>query len=153
MMIPLGFLDEATLQDISALPIHDLRQLLSRLKEAIETQDKRRKILTEALKLRFGVTARTLLNQDGKDTGTIRFQEDGCTVTSTFRKKVDWDQDGLARVLKESPQLRDHIRVTLSVEEKVFSQLSEEFQKLLEPARSVKVGGYDFTIHGEQNDI
>ncbi|GHS91284.1 hypothetical protein AGMMS49949_01400 [Alphaproteobacteria bacterium] len=41
MCIPLGFLDDATLRDVSELPIRELSLLAHRLKEACETQERR----------------------------------------------------------------------------------------------------------------
>jgi hypothetical protein len=80
MNIPLGFLDEASIKEVSDLSIQDLKALATRLKEAIETQDRRKKVLNEAMRLRFENTAKAILSQEGKDTGTVRFLEENTTV-------------------------------------------------------------------------
>jgi hypothetical protein len=59
MCIALGLLDESSVQEISNLPIQDLQALAARLKEAIDTQERRKKVLNEAMRLRFEGPANT----------------------------------------------------------------------------------------------
>jgi hypothetical protein len=152
MCIALGLLDESSVQEISNLPIQDLQALAARLKEAIETQDRRRKVLNEALRLRFEGTAKAMLNQEGKDTGTVRLQEGNTTVVANFRKKVDWDQELLAKILAEHPEHKADVKCALSLEERKYNNWPENLQKLFEPARSVKINGYDFTFNNSEEE-
>ncbi|MDR1652854.1 MAG: hypothetical protein LBS01_04280 [Prevotellaceae bacterium] len=149
MQIALGLLDESSVQEISNLPIQDLQALAARLKEAIETQERRKKVLNEALRLRFEGTARAILNQEGKDAGTARFQEGNTTVIANFRKKIDWDQEGLEQILAKHPEYKSEIKRILSLEERKYNNWPESLQKIFEPARSVKIGGYEFTFKEE----
>jgi benzoyl-CoA reductase/2-hydroxyglutaryl-CoA dehydratase subunit BcrC/BadD/HgdB len=150
MCIALGLLDESSVQEISNLPIQDLQALAARLKEAIETQERRKKVLNEAMRLRFEGIARAKLNQEGKDTGTVRFQEGNTTVVANFRKKVDWDQDILANILAEYPEYKTDVKCVLSLEERKYNNWPMSIQKIFEPARSVKVSGYDFTFNDSE---
>jgi hypothetical protein len=150
--IALGLLGEASVQEISNLPIQDLQALATRLKEAIETQERRKKVLNEAMRLRFEGTARAILNQEGKDTGTARFQEGNTTVIANFRKKVDWDQEKLEQILAEHPEYKTEVKCVLSLEERKYNNWPENLQKIFEPARSVKVSGYDFTFNNSEED-
>jgi ubiquinone/menaquinone biosynthesis C-methylase UbiE len=150
MCIPLGLLDESSVQEISNLPIQDLQALAARLKEAIETQERRKKVLNEALRLRFEGTARAILNQEGKDAGTARFQEGSTTVIANFRKKVDWDQDELARILAEHPEYKPEVKCVFSLEERKYNNWPENIQKIFDTARSVKVSGYEFSFNNEE---
>lgn len=150
MCLPLDYLDNASLHEIAALPLDELTLLMQRLNEACETQDRRKKVLAAALKLRFGETARQLLNQEGKDTGTVRFREDNALIVAQFRKKVEWDQGILSDIWNQYPEIHPTIKCSYSVEEKHYGALPEETQKILEKARSVKVAGYDFTIKEEK---
>jgi hypothetical protein len=152
MCIALGLLDESSVQEISNLPIQDLQALAARLKEAIETQDRRKKVLNEALRLRFESTAKAILNQEGKDTGTARFQEGNTTIVANFRKKVDWDQDKLAKILAEHPEYKNEIKCVLSLEERKYNNWPENLQEIFEPARSVKVSGYEFNFNNSEED-
>jgi hypothetical protein len=147
MNIPLNFLDDASAREVSNLSIRDLQTLAARLKEAIETQDRCRKVLNEAMRLRFEDTARAKLNQEGKDTGTVRFQEGNTTVIANFRKRVDWEQEELARILAEHPEYKTDVKCVLSLEERKYNNWPISIQKIFEPARSVKIGGYEFSFN------
>lgn len=150
MPIPLSFLDEASVADISSLRMDELSDLSARLQRVLETQERRKRVLAEALRSRFGEKARELLNADGKDTGTTRFWEQGTQVIAQFRKKVEWDQEALHRILKAHPEFRDAAKATLSIEEKRYSSWPAEVQKIFEPARSVKVASCDFSLKTEE---
>jgi hypothetical protein len=150
MYIPLGLLDESSVQEISNLPIQDLQALAARLKEAIDTQERRRKVFNEALKIRFEGTARAILNQEGKDTGTARFQEGNTIVVANFRKKVDWDQDKLARILEEHPEYKPEVKCVLSLDERKYNNWPKNLQEIFEPARTVKISGEEFSFNNSE---
>jgi hypothetical protein len=152
MCIALGLLDESSVQEISNLPVQDLQALAARLKEAIETQERRKKVLNEALRLRFEGTTRAMLNQEGKDTGTVRLQEGNTTIVANFRKKVDWDQEKLAIILAEHPEYKADVKCALSLEERKYNNWPEHLQKIFDPARSVKISGYDFTFNNSEEE-
>jgi hypothetical protein len=152
MCIALGLLDESSAQEISNLPIQDLQALAARLKEAIDTQDRRKKVLNEALRLRFEDIARAKLNQDGKDTGTVRIQEGGKIIIANFRKKIEWNNDELMEIIGKHPEHKEDIKCTLSIEERKYNNWPENIQKRFEQARTVKVSGYDFTINNSEED-
>ena len=143
MCVPLGFLDEARIHDIAALPVKDLHDLATRLKEASETQRRRERALTAAFRLKFGETAQELLNRKGQDTGTVKFTRDDATITATFRKKVEWDSERLARLAEEFPEA---VKCAYSVDEKTYEAMPEEQRRRFREARTVKVAGYEFTI-------
>ena len=147
MFVSLNILDTAALRDVAELPLNELNFLMNRLKQAGETQEKRKKVLSEALKLRFGETAADLLHQAGKDTGTVRFQENDTTVVAQFRKKVEWDQDVLSQLASEFPA---EVKCQYSVDEKAFEALPAEAQQLFQSARTVKIAGYEFTIKEDE---
>ena len=147
MFVSLNFLDTATLRDVAELPLKELSFLVTRLKQAGETQDKRKKTLTEALKMRFGGAAADRLHQAGKDTGTVRFKEGKATIVAQFRKKVEWDQDVLSQLASEFPA---EVKCQYSVDEKAYEALSAEDQQRFQSARTVKVAGYEFSIKEEE---
>lgn len=152
MCIPLTYLDEAPLREIADLPLNEFKLLMQRLKEACDTQDRRKKVLNEALKIRFGGLAADLLHQEGKDTGTVRFREHNALIVVQFRKKVEWDQAALQTILEQHPELQPTIKRSYAVEEKQYGSLPEDTQKILATARAVKVAGYDFSIKLEEKD-
>lgn len=147
LSVSLNFLDTATLRDIAELPLDELNFLMNRLKQAGETQEKRKKVLSEALKMRFGGTAADRLHQAGKDTGTVRFKEGKATIVAQFRKKVEWDQDLLSQLASEFPA---EVKCQYSVDEKTYEAMSEEQKQQFNTARTIKVAGYEFTIKEEE---
>jgi hypothetical protein len=146
MNIPLNFLDDSSIQEVSGLNIEELSDLAKRLKEAIYTQDRRKRILNEAMKLRFEDTARAILNQDGKDTGTVRIQDGNTTIIANFRKRVDWDEHELMKILAEHPEYKSEVKCALSLDERKYNNFSKDLQAIFEPARSVKISGYEFNF-------
>jgi hypothetical protein len=102
------------------------------------------------MRLRFEETARALLNQEGKDTGTARFREGNTTVIANFRKKVEWDQEELERILADHPEYKSEVKCVLSLEERKYNSWPESLQRIFEPARSVKVSGYEFNFKEEE---
>lgn len=143
MCVPLGFLDEARIPDIAALPVKDLHDLAIRLKETGETQKCRERVLSAAFRLKFGETAQELLHRKGQDTGTVKFTRDHATITATFRKKVEWNSECLARLAAEFP---DSVKCAYSVDEKTYEAMPEEQKIRFQEARTVKIAGYEFTI-------
>jgi hypothetical protein len=146
MSVPLNFLDDSSIQEVSGLNIEELSDLAKRLKEAIDTQDRRKRVLNEAMRLRFEDTARAILNQEGKDTGTARFQEGDTTIIANFRKRVDWDENELMKILAEHPEYKTEVKRALSIDERKYNNFSKDLQEIFEPARSVKVSSYEFSF-------
>jgi hypothetical protein len=109
-------------------------------------------VLNEAMRIRFESTAKAILNQEGKDTGTARFQEGNTTVVANFRKKVDWDQAELSEILDKHPEYKNEVKCVLSLEERKYNNWPESLQKIFDPARSVKVSGYDFSFNNSEED-
>lgn len=146
MEISLNYLDEDPLREIANLPLVELTGLAERLKTAGEVQDRRKKVLAAALKGRFGGTASDLLHREGKDVGTVRFEEGEALIVAQFRKKVEWDQEALAHVLSAHPELKQTIKCSYSVEERQYGTLPESQKALFAEARTVKVAGCEFSI-------
>ena len=55
--------------------------------------------LNGAIALRYGDRAAAARRAEGKDTGTVRFDDDEVTVIADLSKKVDWDQAELATLV------------------------------------------------------
>ena len=151
--MPLNFLDKASAHEIAVLGVEDLFDLSTRLKEVCYTQDRRKRVFAEGLRLRFGERARRCLNEDGKDAGTTRFLDGNRTIVANFRKKVDWDQKILRELLQANLELLSVAKIEVSIEERKYNSLSERLQKELEPARTVKISSYDFSFKEEEDDV
>ena len=102
-LIPLSFLDEAKPTEISQLSSEDLRSLMERLNEMAECLKKRKTLLEDGLNLKFSQTAQDKLKLDGRDTGTIRFDDGAYTIVAEMPKKVVWDQEKLETIIDKIP--------------------------------------------------
>lgn len=88
--------------------------------------------------------ARDALRADGKDFGTTHIVAGNKKLKAVVRKKVTWDQDELGKALQEMPEseARHYGKLTLSVEERKYTTAPPSIKEVLEPCRTVEVGGF-----------
>jgi len=88
--------------------------------------------------------ARDALRADGKDFGTTYIVAGNRKLKATVRKKVVWDQDQLGNVLQSMPEqdARHYGKLTLAVDERKYTAAPPAIQEMLEPCRSVEIGGF-----------
>lgn len=147
-----------TLADIHRMPVGQIAALpadqLALLKGAAEEQLTQAKSVADwldgAISLKYADRARDTRHEAGKDTGTIRFEDDGVTVIAELPKRIDWDQALLAQIAEniasagEDPA--EFIETKLSVSERKYSALPESWRKGFEPARTVRTGKPKFRL-------
>jgi hypothetical protein len=81
---------------IAALPAAVLALLQADAEEAVTSARHLADWLNGALALRYGDRAAAARRAEGRDTGTVRFEDDDVTVIADLPKKVTWDQGRLA---------------------------------------------------------
>ena len=88
--------------------------------------------------------ARDALRADGKDFGTTYIVAGNRKLKAVVRKKVTWDQDELGKALQEMPEneARHYGKLTLGVEERKYTTAPPSIKEVLEPCRTVEVGGF-----------
>ena len=88
--------------------------------------------------------ARDALRADGKDFGTTYIVAGNRKLKAVVRKKITWDQDELGKVLQEMPEneARHYGKLTLAVEERKYTTAPPSIKEVLEPCRTVEVGGF-----------
>lgn len=147
-----------TLADIHRMPVGQIAALpadqLALLKSAAEEQLAQAKSVADwldgAISLKYADRAQDTRQEAGKDTGTIRFEDDGVTVIAELPKRIDWDQALLAQIAEniasagEDPA--EFIETKLSVSERKYSALPESWRKGFEPARTVRTGKPKFRL-------
>ncbi|WP_374292951.1 hypothetical protein [Paenirhodobacter enshiensis] len=147
-----------TLADIHRMPVGQIAALpadqLALLKGAADEQLTQAKSVADwldgAIALRYADRAQDTRQEAGKDTGTIRFEDDGVTVIAELPKRIDWDQALLAQIAEniasagEDPA--EFIETKLSVSERKYSALPESWRKGFEPARTVRTGKPKFRL-------
>lgn len=147
-----------TLADIHRMPLGQIAALpadqLALLKGVAEEQLTQAKTVADwldgAISLKYADRAQDTRQEAGKDTGTIRFEDDGVTVIAELPKRIDWDQALLAQIAEniaaagEDPA--EFIETKLSVSERKYGALPESWRKGFEPARTVRSGKPKFRL-------
>ena len=147
-----------SVDDMLNMPVKELAlmppTLLAAVQAQIDVATERMKAVTErfalALEVRYAARASECRQHEGKDTGTIRFEDDSVTVIADLPKRIDWDQAKLAQIAAniasagEDPA--EFIDTKLSVSERKFGALPESWRKGFEPARTVRTGKPKFRL-------
>ena len=118
------------------------------LKEQINTLKSDLKNIELQIKDMFYDQARDALRADGKDFGTAHMIAGNQKLKAKITKKVVWDQDKLGSVLEAmAPEdARHYGKLTLAVDERKYTAAPPAIRSLLEPCRSVEVGGFTVEV-------
>ena len=147
-----------TLEHIRTLPIGEIAALpaeyLAILQQDASASLKSAKIVAEwldgAIAMRFGERAQTLRRESGKDTGTVRFEDDGVSVDADLPKRVDWDQSQLAALVErfraDGDDPSQYVDIAFKVPERKYSAWPNHIRTKFEPARTVKTGKPSITL-------
>ena len=150
--------NHVTLADIHRMPVGQIAALpadqLALLKGAAEEQLTQAKSVADwldgAISLKYADRAQDTRQEAGKDTGTIRFEDDGVTVIAELPKRIDWDQALLAQIAENiaaaGEEPAEFIETKLSVSERKYGALPESWRKGFEPARTVRSGKPKFRL-------
>jgi hypothetical protein len=147
-----------SVDDMLNMPVTELAlmppNLLAAVQAEIDVATDRMKVVTErfalALEVRYAARASECRREEGKDTGTTRFEDNGVTVIAELPKRIDWDQAKLAQIAAniasagEDPA--EFIDTKLSVSERKYGALPESWRKGFEPARTVRTGKPKFRL-------
>lgn len=140
------------LADIRTLPVGEIVKLpaehLALLqKEADQSLNAAKQIkdwLDGAIALRYGEQAAALRAAQGKDTGTVRFNDDSVTIIADLPKRVEWDQDQLAalveRIRASGENLAEYVSIEIKVPERAYGAWPESIRQAFAPARAVRTG-------------
>lgn len=147
-----------SVDDMLNMPVTELAlmppNLLAAVQAEIDVAIDRMKAVTErfalALEVRYAARASECRQAEGKDTGTIRFEDDGVTVIADLPKRIDWDQAKLAQfaenIASAGEDPAEFIDTKLSVSERKYGALPESWRKGFEPARTVRTGKPKFRL-------
>ena len=122
----------------------ELLERRDELKEIIAGLRAELKDVEEEISDTWLTVARDALRADGKDFGTTYIVAGNKKLKATVRKKVVWNQDELGNVLQKMPEddARHYGKLTLAVEERKYTQAPPAIKAVLEPCRTVEVGGF-----------
>jgi hypothetical protein len=136
--------------EVTALPAEHLALLQEDAAAALEATKKAKDWIDGAIALRFGDQAQALRREAGKDTGTVRFEQDGVTVVADLPKRVDWDQALIAAVVERIRAGGDdpsqYVDIAIKVPERKYTAWPESIRTAFAPARTVKTGKPSFVL-------
>jgi len=136
--------------EIVTLPAEHLALLQEDASEALKAAKRQQDWIESAIALRYEQRAIAARGSAGKDTGTVRFVDDGVEIVADLPKKVEWDQDRLAvlveqiRASGENPS--DYVVIDIKVPERAYTSWPERIRKAFQPARTVHTGRQTFKL-------
>jgi len=147
-----------SLADLARTPIGEVVALsgetLVLLQEEAEDALRRAKAakdwLDGALDRKYGAVAAEHRRIEGKDTGTVRFDDGGITVVADLPKKVEWNQEQLAatveRIRASGDDPAEYVDLTFKVPERKYGAWPAHIRTAFEAARTVKAGKPTFAF-------
>jgi hypothetical protein len=98
-----------------------------------------------ALDRKYGAQAHQCRAEENKDTGVVRFEDNGFIIVAGLPKRVKWDQEKLKHAVEiirtawgDDPA--EYVKVKLEVSESAFSSWPRPVRELFIPARTVETG-------------
>ena len=136
--------------EVAALPTQHLALLQEDAAAALDASKKAKDWIDGAIALRFADHVQTLRREAGKDTGTVRFEQDGVTVVADLPKRVDWDQALITAVVERIRAAGDdptqYVDIAIKVPERKYTAWPESIRTAFAPARTVRTGKPSFVL-------
>jgi len=130
--------------DLLALPPEHLALLQEDARNALDAANRMRDWIEGTIALRYEQRAVGARAAAGKDTGTVRFQDDNVEVVVDLPKRVDWDQSRLATLVEQirtgGEDPGEYVEVSFKVSERAYTAWPERIRLAFEPARTVRTG-------------
>lgn len=146
------------LADLLQMPVGEVAQyspeILALLQEEAEETLRRAKSqkdwLDGVLDRRYAHIAAELRSREGKDTGTVRFDDGPVTVVADLPKKVEWDQEQLAAIVERirtgGGEPGEYVETSFKVSERKYGAWPAHIRSAFEAARTVKTGKPTFVL-------
>lgn len=138
-------IDAMAVGELAVLPAATLANLRDELQQVIEQAQRLDDKLDAALDCRYGPRARQARSELEKDTGTVRFEDNGFIVVADLPKRVKWNQQRLKELVEligsqwgENPA--DYVKVKFEVSERAYEAWPPKLKELFTPARTVETG-------------
>ena len=138
-------LQNLTVQQIASLPAADLARLQQEATANFRKAKAAVDWLDGALSIRYRDRATQARAQAEKDTGTVRFEDNGFTIVAELPKRVKWDQQRLKEIADliatswgEDPA--NYLKLKFDVSERAYEAWPPMLQDVFTPARTVETG-------------
>jgi hypothetical protein len=137
--------------EIAVLPAAELASLQRKADASLRSAKSVADWINGALDIRYGARARQLRASQEKDTGAIRFEDNGFTVVADLPKRVKWDQQRLGELVElirsgwgENPA--HYVKVKFEVSERAYEAWPPMLKELFTPARTVETGKASYEL-------
>ncbi|MFL0805550.1 MAG: hypothetical protein K6L81_17685 [Agarilytica sp.] len=133
-----------TPQQIAALDASEIQQLQDEATDVLNKAKAAKQFLDLAVQFKYEQKLTQLRANLEKETGTVRFEDEGVPVSADRSKKIVWDQKKLAclaekiRVNGDDPS--EYIEISYKVAERKYSAWPKSLQESFTPARTLKFG-------------
>ena len=136
--------------EIAQLPAEHLALLQEDASASLDASKKAKDWIDGAIALRFADHVQALRREAGKDTGTVRFEQDGVSVVADLPKRVDWNQALIAGVVERIRAAGDdpnqYVDIAIKVPERKYTAWPESIRTAFAPARTVNTGKQTFRL-------
>ncbi|MBF0453888.1 MAG: hypothetical protein HQL72_03600 [Magnetococcales bacterium] len=135
---------------IAALNANQLARLQADAIKQIGSAKLTKDLLDGVLNHKYGEQAAGCRHIQGKDFGTVRFEDGDITVISDLPKKPVWDQKQLSSIVQKIQEAGDnpdeYVATEFKVSESKFNAWPEHIRSTFEPARTLKAGKAVFKL-------
>jgi hypothetical protein len=145
LVVTIPAIEALSVQEVAALPTVTLANLKADIEKKLEDAKRLDDKLDAALDYRYGPRAHQARAAQDKDTGTVRFEDNGLIVVADLPKRVKWDQQRLKDLVElirsgwgEDPA--GYVKVKFEVSERAFDSWPARLKELFAPARTVETG-------------
>lgn len=144
--------EQVTIKEILHIPIgqlakykvEDLYHLMSQASEELERVKRTKQWIESAISLKYEEHIKAKRLRLEKDTGVIHLEDNGFKISNDIPKKVEWDQQKLAKVATtiaiNGGDLSDYLETHYTVSENKYNNWSSEIKSLFASARVLKLG-------------
>ena len=143
-------LDRMEIGEIAALPAEDLALLQDEAATVFDAAKRLKEWLDGAIALRFAEQATAARRAEGKDNGSVRFEDGAVTIVADLPKRVEWDQDALAgiveRIRAAGDDPVDYVETSFKVPERRYGAWPPALRETFAPARTVRPGRETFRL-------
>ncbi|OED43324.1 hypothetical protein AB833_04060 [Chromatiales bacterium (ex Bugula neritina AB1)] len=140
--------------ELADAPAAELMQLQAEARRELRRAKVFKDWVDGAIAQKYAQRAQVLRQQLGKDTGLVRFEDQGIAVACDLTKKPIWDQARLAelarRIRANGDNPADFIDISYRVAERKYSAWPTHLQAAFKPARTLKTGKPTFELNPVQ---
>jgi hypothetical protein len=144
--------------EISQIPIgtlasyrpEQLHDLLAEARKELERAKTTKQWIEAAISLKYQEQVQAKRLRLEKDSGIIHLEDDGFKISCDVVKKVEWDQEALAKVAERIALgggiVSNYMQTCYKISERDYKNWSTGIQTLFSPARSIRLANPTYEL-------